>query len=1045
MKSALGRCSLARASSSCEAETTAAGRALRCALALCASLALAATLLISGGQAAEPVLGAGATLQEETIILQDGLNGYTGTSDAYIDKYLPNVNYGSPGVLKSRRENYHTLLRFDLSPLPVGAEVLTATLGLYAYDVDSGSAVDVEVYQVLRSWAEMEATWNRPQAGETWVGPGCTDPGTDRAAVPCTVRTLDGDERWYDFDVTSVVGEWAAGTGNHGLLLAGTLASPPDTYYFRAADYWDADQRPKLVIVYVPGGDTPTPTATTATATSLPSPTHTGPPVVTATPSRTPTTIETSVAFRTPVPNSQFPYPERRVGFVGFGLGGLDVARLRAGLYKLEDRGPTVQERALGFDFCTVLRVGREFYELPDRDTYWTNIAQLVGENPGHLWFIGNEPENPCRGNRHSGEYAQIYHDLYDFIKSRDPTAQVGIGGVVLPSAVRIAWLEKVLNAYQGSYGEPMPIDVWNTHVLLLSECPGECGQAPCGGAYVPREQWPSSGEYFSQADQARADEFIRLLLGFRQWMKDKGFQNKPLIITEMGVFAPTVEGSCPGCFPHVDINQFMYETFDFMMNATDPEIGYPPDDYHLVQRWTWYALKEHKLGEIWVNGCLFEREGQITDFGLNFANYTARFLPLSPTNIFFQRGWTGYTEDCDTWIGPGAATPRPETYTLLVGADGTKKGLLKFDVSVLPTDAEVISATLSLRSATHQSVGDMTVKCYGIKRPWDLSEATWTNATQTTQWEVPGCGGPSDRDMEPADSVLITADGRTYTWDVTNLARQWVANPSTNHGILLEGEAAGTGYWTFSSSDLAETPPYWYHRLRPKLEIAAKPRDPTPTPTNTPTATPTATQTATPTNTATPTSTPTNTPTPTSTPTNTATPTATPTNTPTSTATPTNTPTATPTDTSTPTPTASPTASQTPTPTDTLTATPTQTGTLQPTPTDTLTATPTASPTATQTPTASPTATPTLSQTPTATLTPTTTGTLQWTPTASPTVTQTLTATPTQPVTPTATATPTVAAHTVYLPIVQRLRASPSSPFGSSERLSLLRARNSY
>nr|MBP7476338.1 Ig-like domain repeat protein [Pyrinomonadaceae bacterium] len=71
---------------------------------------------------------------------------------------------------------------------------------------------------------------------------------------------------------------------------------------------------------------------------------------------------------------------------------------------------------------------------------------------------------------------------------------------------------------------------------------------------------------------------------------------------------------------------------------------------------------------------------------------------------------------------------------------------------------------------------------------------------------------------------------------------------------------------------------------------------EPSPTPTNTPTATPTNTPTATPT--ATPTNTPTATPTATPTNTPTATPTATPTNTPTATptATPTNTPTATPT-----------------------------------------------------------------------------------------------------------------------------------------------------
>ncbi|HLB24271.1 MAG TPA: PQQ-dependent sugar dehydrogenase [Dehalococcoidia bacterium] len=101
---------------------------------------------------------------------------------------------------------------------------------------------------------------------------------------------------------------------------------------------------------------------------------------------------------------------------------------------------------------------------------------------------------------------------------------------------------------------------------------------------------------------------------------------------------------------------------------------------------------------------------------------------------------------------------------------------------------------------------------------------------------------------------------------------------------------------------------------------------DPTPTPTNTPTATNTPTRTPT----ATATNTPTRTPTPTATSTSTNTPTPTPTTTP---GLPTNTPTPTPTNTAVPTPTATP----TPTPTDTAVPTPTDTST----PTSTPTATP--------------------------------------------------------------------------------------------------------
>jgi hypothetical protein len=828
---------------------------------------LAVLFLWTGGTATTAGSNSGsgiAVLQQQTIILQNGVSpeGYAGTSDAYMESIFPNRLWGveDPDVLRLKSGRYHALLRFDLSPLPAGAQVLSALLSLYSYNSDSSVPMIVEVYQVLRPWVDTEVTWNEARSGEAWEGPGCSVAGIDRDAAPCSVETLTSGERWYDFDVTSVVAPWANGAAqNHGFVLAPSPSA--NSHRFRSADAgWDRYRflRPKLVITYQIAAETPTQTSTstseaTQTATSLITATPSSTSSATAMPSSTPSATATSVSVRTPMPDSLYDYPEQRVGFVAFGLSRVDAGLLHAGFIKLEDRVPRSSDLELGADFCTVLRVGREYYETPDSDTYWTWLADMVTSTPGHLWFVGNEPENPCRGNRFSGEYAQIYHDLYTFIKDIDPTAQVGIGGVVLPSAIRRRWLEKVLDAYQRTYSEPMPIDVWNIHNLLLGECPGECGQAACPGAYVPREQWPSFGERFTQADQANVSDFVRLLLEFRQWMKSnpyQDFQNTPLIVTEMGVFAGIIEQGWPDDFSHDKIIQFMSDTFDFMMNAKDPEIGCPADDYRLVQRWAWYSLID-----IDFNGFLFEN-GTISDYGLNFANYTARYLPVAPTYIFCQRGWTGYYEDCDTWIAPQEA--RPLANFLSISSDGTRKALLKFDLSVLPTDVQVISATLSLRTANHLNIGDMLVHCYGVARPWDISEATWTNANAATLWEAAGCSGVGDRDQTPADSVLVTDDNTTYAWDVTEMARVWVADPSANHGVVLEGEAVEEGYWTFRSSDQAEDAAHTYHRLRPKLELLVRLLEPTPTPTSTPTIT----ELPTPTTSALPSATPTATPT---------------------------------------------------------------------------------------------------------------------------------------------------------------------------------------
>jgi hypothetical protein len=587
-------------------------------------------------------------------------------------------------------------------------------------------------------------------------------------------------------------------------------------------------------------------------------------------------------SVRTPVPDSLYAHPEDRVGVVAFSTSRYDLLALNAGFIKLEDRTPRTSELALGLDSMTVLRVGPQFYEAPDPATYWSQLASEVEASPGYLWFIGNEAENPHRGERTSAQYAKIYRDMYAFIKQHDPTAQVGIGGVVLPSPFRRIWLERVLDTYKANYGVPMPVDVWNTHNLLLSECPridllGCLSSTACSGGYLPLEFGCQKGLQFSQDDQARSDLFIQLVWDFRRWMATREeARNKPLVVTEMGVFAGVQNDN----FSHDRINRFMYDTFNFMMNATDPLVGYVPDGNRLVQRWAWYSVNDSGF-----NGYLFDSNVQLTDFGLNMANYGARFLPWSPTTIFFQRGWTGYDDNGDITLLPSGAR-EPNNPSLYISADGREKPLVKFDLTLLPANVEVVSATLTFFTWHKENVGTITVKAHEVRRPWAIGSVGWVSATQSTVWQSPGCAGDADRDPTPAASAVVTTTKAFYSLDVTGLARKWVGDPASNNGVLLVGEGIGSGTYVLVSSDQAETPPYGLNRYRPKLELTVRLEDPTPTATATSTSTSTPTFTSTATATATSTSTATTTPLPTGTPTRTASPTASGTSTGTATAT---------------------------------------------------------------------------------------------------------------------------------------------------------------
>jgi hypothetical protein len=63
------------------------------------------------------------------------------------------------------------ILKFDLSSIPAGSPVVSATMGLYLTQ-GSGSSVLTDVHRVTASWAHDSTTWNERQTGVSWTTPG---------------------------------------------------------------------------------------------------------------------------------------------------------------------------------------------------------------------------------------------------------------------------------------------------------------------------------------------------------------------------------------------------------------------------------------------------------------------------------------------------------------------------------------------------------------------------------------------------------------------------------------------------------------------------------------------------------------------------------------------------------------------------------------------------------------------------------------------------------------------------------------------------------
>ncbi len=143
-------------------------------------------------------------------------------------------------------------------------------------------------------------------------------------------------------------------------------------------------------------------------------------------------------------------------------------------------------------------------------------------------------------------------------------------------------------DTYQSLYGAKLPVDVWNIHNFILKERLGDYGAGiPPGLAAETGMLYDSD---LTHVDMGLFDSQIR---AFRQWMKDRGEQNKPLYVTEYGVLY-WHEGLDD---PQI-VQEFMLSTFDYFLNTRDCALGYAADGCRLVQRWAWYSLDD--------NGTLF-------------------------------------------------------------------------------------------------------------------------------------------------------------------------------------------------------------------------------------------------------------------------------------------------------------------------------------------------------------------------------------------------------------------------------------------------------
>lgn len=168
-------------------------------------------------------------------------SGSSPSDDAFIRASSPDSNFGYLPDIEVRPDNganRRGLVRFDLSSIPQGISVTSATL--YLYEKDRKLDQVTFIYKVTTPWNENSVTWNYP-----WLIPGGDfDNSHAYASFPPIQSNC-----MLTIDLTSLVQEWINGSPNYGFLLYST--GPNHILRYSSKENIAIGEHPKLHVSYI--------------------------------------------------------------------------------------------------------------------------------------------------------------------------------------------------------------------------------------------------------------------------------------------------------------------------------------------------------------------------------------------------------------------------------------------------------------------------------------------------------------------------------------------------------------------------------------------------------------------------------------------------------------------------------------------------------------------------------------------------------------------------------------------------------------------------
>ncbi len=206
--------------------------------------------------------GSQATLQQSVVVLgettvrvgfQDGISpspAYAGTADTKMSVNDQSANFGGVDNMEvDGSPDLGVLLRWDISDVPAGVTVLSASITLSMFD---SSPDTYEIYGLLRPWNEQEANWLSASATTPWAKAGAEGLADHDNTVVGLLHSLYTGRRTFQLNENGIalVQDWIdRSEGNHGLVMKDYNQSSDGIDFF-SREATDPAQRPRLEIEY---------------------------------------------------------------------------------------------------------------------------------------------------------------------------------------------------------------------------------------------------------------------------------------------------------------------------------------------------------------------------------------------------------------------------------------------------------------------------------------------------------------------------------------------------------------------------------------------------------------------------------------------------------------------------------------------------------------------------------------------------------------------------------------------------------------------------